>query len=326
MIITNIINKDNLVAKVFLVGCFFLGLTGCEAALDLSGVAQESSKERLRTDHYQQFARSGDALLLVGGSGVILRSVDEAQSWQRQEIEGQPNFIGLSVCPNDQLLALSFDRRLWVSGDHGVSWQSQALPSQEDLVGLNCAPDGRWWVTGSFSTILSSADQGQSWHEQSLDEDALLTHVEFFSPSVGIAAAEFGLFFKTTDGGRQWQMIGTIGQELYPLAVYFSDEQTGWVGGLKGVIMQTTDGGQSWQEQPSGIESPIYSFFGSADELYASGDHGKVLSYQGGQWSLVQTPNIPIYLSTGQVLQDNQLLVAGGWGTLLKLSPTLAQL
>ena len=300
-------------------------LTGCEAALDLSGVADESSKTRLRTDQYQKMARSGDALVLVGSSGVVLRSVDEAQSWQRQEIEGRPNFIGLSVCPAGELLALSFDRQVWSSSDQGASWQAHALPTQEDMVGLNCAPDGRWWVTGSFSTMLSSVDQGQSWDERSLDEDALLTHVEFFSAAIGVAAAEFGLFFKTTDGGEQWEMVGNIGQELYPLAVHFSDEHTGWVGGLKGIIMQTRDGGQSWQEQSSGIDSPIYSFFGTGDDLYASGDHGKVLSYRGGQWSSVETPNIPIYLSAGQVLQDHQLLVAGGWGTLLKLSPTLAQ-
>jgi len=187
-------------------------------------------------------------------------------------------------------------------------------------MGLSCAPDGSWWVTGSFSTLLRSRDQGQSWQASSLGEDALLSQIHFFDAEVGVAAAEFGLFFKTTDGGETWDMIGAIGAELYPLALHFRDEQQGWVGGLNGVIMHTADGGESWQEQASGVASPIYRFFGAGDALYACGDHAVVLRYADGVWTSLQTPNIPVYLSAGQVLSEQALLVAGGWGTLLTLS------
>lgn len=303
-----------------------LSLAGCEASLDLAGVEAELSKSRLRTDQYQQLVLSEGVLTLVGSSGVVLTSRDEGQNWQRQEVAGSPNFIGLSVCPDQRLLALSFDRQVWSSTDQGSSWQAHPLPTQEDMVGLTCGADGGWWVTGSFSTLLHSADQGQSWEETSFGEDALVTDIQFFDAQVGVAAAEFGLFFKTRDGGAQWDMIGSIGQELYPLAVHFTDEQTGWVGGLNGVIMHTVDGGETWEEQASGVESPIYRFFGQGERLYACGDHAVVLSYRDGIWTPIETPNIPIYLSAGQVLSHQQLLVAGGWGTLLTLAVSDAAL
>lgn len=188
---------------------------------------------------------------------------------------------------------------------------------------ITCAPDGSYWVTGSFSTILSSPDQGQSWNELSLNEDALLTHIQFFDENTGITAGEFGLFYKTTDGGKQWQPQGMIGEELYPLAVHFPDEQRGWAGGLNGVIMHTTDGGQNWMPQESGVVSPIYSFFGNDRQLFASGDHGKVLTLRDGSWQQIETPNLPVYLGTGHVLTDDKLLLAGGWGALLTLPAEL---
>ncbi|MCP5216110.1 MAG: glycosyl hydrolase [Pseudomonadales bacterium] len=326
MIITNIINNLKKTQTYISLFCASALLTGCEASLDLRGVEDELSKSRLRTDQYQQMVMSEGVLTLVGSAGVVLSSRDEGVSWTRQEVAGSPNFIGLSLCPDQRLLALSFDRQVWSSSDQGRSWVAHALPTQEDMIGLTCGTDGSWWVSGSYSTLLHSSDQGQSWAESSFDEDALVTHIQFFDDQVGIAAAEFGLFFKTSDGGQSWDMIGTIGQELYPLTVHFSDPQNGWVGGLNGVIMHTEDGGETWAEQASGVESPIYRFFGQGDRLYAAGDHAVVLSYRDGVWVQLETPNIPIYLSAGQVLSHQQLLVAGGWGTLMTLSVTDAAL
>ena len=94
-----------------------LALTGCEASLDLRGVEDELSKSRLRTDQYQQMVMSEGVLTLVGSAGVVLSSRDEGVSWTRQEVAGSPNFIGLSLCPDQRLLALSFDRQVWSSSD-----------------------------------------------------------------------------------------------------------------------------------------------------------------------------------------------------------------
>lgn len=318
--LTDIYSKLKNLSALFL--SLFL-LSGCEAALNLEGVDRELSKNSVRTDQYQVMLSNLDSIILVGSDGLVLRSSDEGNSWQRSVVDGKPNFIGLAACPDNSLIALSFDRRLWLSTDNGLSWNDTLLPSQEDLMAITCAPDGSYWVSGSFSTILSSRDQGQSWDERSLNEDALLTHIQFFDQDTGITAGEFGLFYKTTDGGNQWQPQGIIGEELYPLAVHFSDEQRGWAGGLNGVIMHTTDGGVNWVPQQSGVESPIYSFFGDDRRLFASGDHGKVLTLAAGSWQQIETPNLPVYLSTGHVLSDDKLLLAGGWGALLTLPAEL---
>ena len=82
--------------------------------------------------------------------------------------------------------------------------------------------------------------------------------------------------------------------------------------------MQTRDGGVTWEQQDTPINSPIYDFVSHGDQLYAVGDHGSILALRNSEWVRLPSPNIPVYLSTGQIVNgDNgteELLVAGGWG------------
>ena len=296
-------------------------LLGCEASLNLDSVNQQRAKSYLRTDQFQEMVMiNNDIIVLVGSQGLVLSSNDQGQNWQRLIVTGKPNFIGLSVCPDSTLIALSFDRRLWLSDDNGKQWSYLPIDTREDIMDISCAPDGSYWVTASFSTLLHSRDRGHSWQSQTFGEDALLTHIEFFDDNIGIVAGEFGLFYKTQDGGNSWQSIGVIGDELYPLAIHFSDPNTGWAAGLNGVIMHTRDGGASWSSQETETQSPIYHFIPSGNNLYATGDHGSILMLKEARWMRLQSPDIPVYLSTGLAFDNQQLLVAGGWGTLFSVT------
>ena len=120
------------------------GLAGCEAQLNLDGVEQQLTKSTLRTDQYQEMAENQGVITLVGSQGLVLRSSDQGQTWERQIIEGKPNFIGLAACPDNSLIALSFDKQIWNSPDNGQSWSSKPIPTREDVMDVNCAPDGSY--------------------------------------------------------------------------------------------------------------------------------------------------------------------------------------
>ncbi|MCP4630371.1 MAG: glycosyl hydrolase [bacterium] len=302
----------------FLLLFSMLGL-GCEANLNLKGVNEMLTKSSVRTDQYQEMISHQDILTLVGNQGLCMVSEDQGTTWQRSIVDGAPNFIGLSVCPDNSMIALSFDHQLWHSTDNGRNWTSKLVDTQEEVMDVYCAPDGSYWITASFSSLLHSTDKGDTWQTISFDEDALLTHIEFFDENTGIAAGEFGLFYKTTDGGKNWENVGTIGEELYPLAVHFKDENTGWVGGLSGVIMNTTDGGGTWSLQRTEVQSPIYNFVIDGQNLYAVGDQGSILVLQDNLWRKVKSPAIPVYLRDGYVIDNNKILVAGGWGALFSV-------
>lgn len=127
-----------------------------------------------------------------------------------------------------------------------------------------------------INVILRTTDGGQSWIEKTVEHPGIviprLNCIFFISPEVGWAVgvdlADNGLLLKTTDGGENWA-VSRIGVNQIPMAIFFTDSQTGWMGGATpgpgedegaggpSVILGTTDGGQTWQPQ---LNTPVSIF------------------------------------------------------------------
>lgn len=299
-----------------------LFLQACEAPLKLQAVIDTGQQPVKRTDFYQSLAANQHTLVLAGNEGVLLTSQNDGKEWQRQVLPSQSSVLSVATCPDQTFVAVTFDNTLWHGDAQGQNWTPHAIPGSEQMMVATCTADGSWWAAGSFSTFMVSKDQGQSWQSNSLEEDAIIHNLQFFDADNGVASAEYGLIVKTNNAGQDWQVEGYLPGDFYPHSSYFTSPQRGWVGGLNGFIYHTTDGGQSWQRQQTPTESPIYALFGTKDGLYALGDNTTVLTYQNEQWQALPTPGLPIYLRTGQVLDGNRLLVAGGRGLILDLPIT----
>ena len=295
-------------------------LGACEAKLDLAGVEQTLNASSLRTDQYLTMDAIGQRTVLFGDNGTVLLSDNDGESWRRISLAEHPSFISSSVCPDESIVALSFDKRVWRSTDNAETWSFTAVDSQEDLQTIYCSIDGSLWITASFSTLLHSTDTAKSWNEQSLNEDAMLTHVQFFDELVGVTAGEFGVFFTTSDGGDTWQAGGSIGNEFFPLDVWFRNKATGWAVGLNSVIFSTNDGGQHWRRQTvQSVAVPIYTLLGNDQQVFALGDNGTALRLRDDEWLKLDGIKTPVHFGAGRILNDGNLLVAGGWGTILKI-------
>lgn len=300
-------------------GLMLLWLGGCEAPLDLEAVQQQRLQPIQRTDFYQSMASNDQLTLLAGNHGVVLISSDLGQHWQRQQLPTDMGLIDLDVCPDQSFIALAFDNQLWHISPDASDWSAHPLPSSEQMMTATCAPDGSWWAAGSYSTLQSSHDQGQSWDETSLDEDAILTTLQFIDADQAVVTGEYGLVFTSRDGGQSWDPAGSLPDEFYPHTSHFRSLDEGWVGGLNGFIWHTRDGGDSWRRQPTSTEVSIFGFISGEHGLYAVGDNTTVLSLNGSHWQSLPTPEQPLYLRAGQLLPNQQLLVAGGRGLLLNL-------
>ena len=314
--LTDLVNFKNKSAAVLATIAMPLVLTGCEAPLNLEGIEQEQNKSVRRTDQLQALAVSKDVVTVVGSNGLVLTSTTPELNWQRQELESKPNFVAVETCPDNSLIALSMEHQLWISDDQGKHWRSSDIPTAESLISVTCGPDNSYWAMGSFSTLMSSHDKGSSWNELSLNEDATISGLQFFDSDNAIAVGEFGFMARSSDGGQNWTLQEPIPNEFFPLGSHFSNASTGWVAGLGGTILSTTDGGQTWQQQETPTESPIYNFYANDTRLFAFGDHGTVLEKLDNKWVRIEAPKIPVYLRAGKQIDENRLLVSGGWGAL----------
>ena len=70
-----------------------------------------------------------------------------------------------------------------------------------------------------------------------------LNDVRFVSARVGHAVGNEGTLILTRDGGATWSVVPT-GAKAGLGAVFFLEEQTGWIGGSNGSILATATGGQ----------------------------------------------------------------------------------
>ncbi|WP_404364916.1 WD40/YVTN/BNR-like repeat-containing protein [Marinobacter sp.] len=306
-----------------LAGVPFLLLTGCEAPLDLQAVQEHSKLAVKRTDFYQAMARNEEVIVLSGNNGVVLVSADNGRSWSRKTPTSE-SFLALDVCPDNSFIALTFNNEIWHSNTEAENWTAHPLPSQEQMMTAACSPDGGWWAAGSFTTIQHSADQGASWSETSLNEDAILNNLQFLDSDNAFATGEYGLVLRTRDAGANWDYAGYLPDEFYAHTSYFRSVDEGWVGGLNGFIYHTTDSGESWQRTATGISAPIFGFVPGPSGLYALADNATVLQLTDQSWRKISTSDQPLYLRSGLLLPNHELLAAGGRGLLLNLELPVA--
>ena len=149
-----------------------------------------------------------------------------------------------------------------------------------------------------------------------------LTEVSFVDENNGFAVGEFGTVLRSSDGGANWDRLNDIPNEFYPMAAAFRDLQHGWVGGLDGVIWHTADGGQTWKRELSISKSPIYRIVAAKNgRTFAVGGAATLIEYGADGWQAYEgAPPVLAYLRALDVLDNGDLLIAGGGGTLAKVS------
>lgn len=298
-----------------------LAAAGCEAPLNLQGVAKEAAKPLHRFDHLKGMAQGPNAYVAVADFGVLVHSPNGKIEPKRVELPTRASLLNVTACPSGRFLALDSRKHLWLSDEQAEQWRSIPVETEETLMGLACGPDDQFWVGGSFSTILSSKDQGSSWQATTQDEDFLISNIQVLPDGGMIAAGEFGTVMTKTGADEAWERMEPVPNDFYPLGAYFRSLKEGWLSGLSGAIYHTADGGQTWQLEPSETDRPLYNFIPLGDRLFVVGDNGTLLERGAGRWGRVAgAPDVATYLIAGVPSDKTGLIVAGGGGHLDKVT------
>jgi photosystem II stability/assembly factor-like uncharacterized protein len=109
-----------------------------------------------------------------------------------------------------------------------------------------------WVTTGDYyngRSILHTEDGGTTWVGQLNLGGIRLYGVRFVNPLQGFVCGDYGIVYRTRDGGHTWQGgTGTHGISTGFLGISVRDASTAVVVGYQGVILRTTDGGQTWTD------------------------------------------------------------------------------
>ena len=183
-----------------------------------------------------------DTVIVVGDSGIILRTTNAGLTWERQQ---SPTTF--------PLLSLSFP-----DSKHG--W----------------AVGGRW--PDSASVILHTSDAGATWFPQTAGTPTVINDIASTDSNHAIAVGYDGTILSTTNSGITWvRRTSWVHEEL--TAVCFADSQTVLAVGeyLSGLgppsqILRSTDAGIDWEWIPSTLEGPH-------DIIFPSPTRGLIANY-----------------------------------------------
>lgn len=111
-----------------------------------------------------------------------------------------------------------------LSNNGGVTWKTPEIPFPLNLRSTSdfqcVAKSGAHiWVAGQPGSIIwHSMDSGQSWQRQMTGITSPIQKIQFVNEQTGWAVGSFGTILKTTNGGRDWQVVHGKKRHLAMLA------------------------------------------------------------------------------------------------------------
>ena len=216
-------------------------------------------------------------LIAVGERATILRSADNARTWQPASLPA-----GLTAT----------------------------------LTGLSFGPDATHaWAVGHDAIILASSDAGRTWQKSWQSENLTESFLDVLAVDARhiIAIGAYGLYVETIDGGTTWQRRKILSDDLHLNRLTRGPTGTLYLAGERGTLLRSKDAGATWQP----IEAPYDgSFYGilplAQNTLVAHGLRGRLYRTDddGRTWNLISVPD-RVLLATALKLKNDTVLFAG---------------
>ncbi|WP_102795374.1 WD40/YVTN/BNR-like repeat-containing protein [Bowmanella denitrificans] len=231
------------------------------------------------------------------------------------------------------------------------NWQQQTVPVSSTLTSVTVQGQ-RIWAVGHDAVIIASVDNGHSWQIQNYQPELEkpLMDVLFLDENHGLAIGAYGLFYRTTDGGANWQREPHIElldeddiqylqdlkqedeslyeQELSSILPHFNRlsraGETLYLAGEAGLLAASQDQGRSWQRMEIDYYGSFFDIRQTTDNrLLAAGLRGHLFEYQAQDgWQELPT-NMKSSLNSIVPLADGHTLVVGNNGYLIWLNDEL---
>jgi photosystem II stability/assembly factor-like uncharacterized protein len=236
---------------------------------------------------------SASTLLGANDYGGAWVSSDAGASWQALKVgqgglpETLSSLAGQGVLLSGRSSVADYDKGDWQlllprfgSADLTLGFGGR---EQVGTIGSAAMPTPGRLFAYSGSQLLRSSDYGRSWQAPPLFAMGQAGSLQFASASTGWAVADFGLLFRTRDGGASWSKLWEV-PVVNPAefagsiqALQFTSESEGlmmvsdW---RTSTLQHSSDGGQSWK--------PITSLSIYAKQLLALGGGDVLLAGTNG--------------------------------------------
>jgi hypothetical protein len=268
------------------------GDSSAEDVIDERFFAQENTG--LSTDYVFKgvWAGANGEMVLVGNAGAIARRSTEAKwSMLAESTEGASLLNAIAGESRDQLWAVGISGSILEGSPDGFDFFQGPKESLQTLWGATSLDANTAYAVGINGTI--AAWDGVQWRRDSGGSGDVTWHGISGSEETIVLVGTSGAI-KVSEGGVSTDIASPTSAAL--LDVFTADGQTFWAVGAAGTIVEG-NGGQ-WTVAASGISpGSLYAIHGSAaDNIYAVGQFGSIVHYDGVSWSKVL--DVPVSVQT----------------------------
>ncbi|MES2764233.1 MAG: YCF48-related protein [Bacteroidota bacterium] len=207
------------------------------------------------------------SLWIAGGSGVIRRSVNRGESWERIT-SATENMSGIFFADKNNGWAFGSGNTFLRTTNGGASWSSLRPKDKNiSLQNMYFANAQAGWlveVTKPLLSLLQTNDGGTTWNKIYSDSIATLTNLRFFDTQNGIAVRQKKIggvqtIITTSNGGKKWDSVYSMEEGIFSYQMNFTSRFNGWLVGSKGLLLHTADGGKTWKQSAIGASLGLYS-------------------------------------------------------------------
>lgn len=257
-------------------------------------------------------------IIVAGNNGIIVRSSDAGQSWQKIQTNFKQNLYDISFIGINSLIAVGEKGLVIKSNDGGLTWRRQTSNTTESLFTLHVNRE-IVKAAGANGIILNSLNSGKDWNLLAKPSNEIIYDIYFTNAAEGYIAGWNGLMMFTGDGGRNWSVIQKL-TDNYLRSILFINSRIALIAGGGGTIIRSEDGGKSWTNLSTSTISSftkLYSY--NNDICIALTTKGEIFrsSDTGLTWELVNS-GVFVQLSDITNSADGSVYITGGNGTLLK--------
>ena len=181
---------------------------------------------------------NADSGIAVGGSDLILKTVDGGVSWtQIGRNMTTDNIVGVTWITENIVLAIADNNTLLTSTNSGDDWTSQSLPYTTLFTDI-AYNNSYVTISGNGSVVLKSMDYGVSWTQMNFSSTLInITAIALSSTGyASIAVSQNGNIYQSTNDCLDWTQISN-GTTNWLNSIITLSNGSGWIVGDDGVIL-----------------------------------------------------------------------------------------
>ena len=268
----------------------------------------------------------GADLVVVGERGTILRSTDQARTWQAAAVTAAATLTGVSFAAGTPHgWAVGHDALILTTTDAGLTWQKewQGENLSDSFLDVLALDSRHVIAVGAYGLFLSTGDGGKTWvRRKILDEDFHLNRLTRGPGGDLYLAGEHGTLLRSPDQGLTWQRIDSPYDGSF-YGILPLDARTLVAHGLRGRIYRSTDNGGTWILVPNDLRVLIATALRLPGDtlLFAGQSRAWFLSRDGGRTVMPWPAPFTTAVAKLIALPDGSILALGEAGATIVPKP-----